>query len=359
MNLPRYLPATLLLSVIVLASSAAGAEDPKTLKAYTKWFEIGTAIPGTQLTDAEAQLLRDNFTRVTPEWNMKPQFIEPEEGQFTFEHADALVAFAQKCGLKVNGHTLVWHESCPDWFFLENGKPAEREVVLNRMRNHIKAEASHFKGKVASWDVVNEAISDGKDYLRKTKWLTAIGEDFLPEAYIAAHEADPDAELYYNDYSIEAPLKREKALRLIRALKSRHVRLDGIGIQGHWSLDKVPYKDIEEAIEAFHAEGLKVMITELDLDVVPRLTSGAAAGQREAGGVDPYANGCPPEVLDREAAQYAQLFALFRKHADKITRVTFWGLHDGRTWLNTWPRSARITRCSGAATFSRNQLWPP
>ena len=324
---------------ILLASVSASPGEPATLKAaYAHRFDIGAAIPCGDLSDAERLLLVSNFTNVTSENCLKPRAIEPEEGVFTFEKGDAFVEFARKNGLKVNGHTLLWHESCPDWFFLENGRPAGREVVLRRMRNHVETEAAHFRGKVASWDVVNEALCDGPGYLRQSKWLACIGEDYLAEAFLAAQKGDPGAELYYNDYGIEAPAKREKTLRLIRELKAKHVRLDGVGIQGHWSLDKIPFRAIEDAIEAFHAEGLKVMITELDIDMVPRKTSGAEAGSRESGVDDPYVRGCPAEVLRRQADQYGALFALFRKHAGKIARVTFWGLHDGRSWLNTWPR---------------------
>lgn len=306
--------------------------------AFGRRFDLGASIPGPNLTDAEQKLLLDNFSNITPEGCMKPHATEPEEGNYTFERADAFVAFAKAHGLKVNGHTLVWHYDCPDWFFVDTGKPADRQLVLQRMRDHIATEAGHFRGKVFSWDVVNEAIGDGPEYLKKNKWLIGIGPSYVMEAFVAAQKADPGAELYYNDYGIERPAKRAKVLRLIHELKAARVRLDAIGIQGHWALDRIPYHDIEDAIIAFHDEGLKVMITELDIDMVARRTSGADTGKREAGADDPYANGVPPEVLTRQAEQYGKLFALFRKHSDKISRVTFWGLHDGRSWLNTWPR---------------------
>jgi len=241
-------------------------------------------------------------------------------------------------GMTVNGHTLIWHSQCPNWFFTDNGKPAERELVLKRMREHIAGVAGHYAGKIASWDVVNEAIDDGREYLRKSKWLTSIGDDFIVEAFIAARNADPKAELIYNDYGIEQGGKREKALRLIRDLKKRNAPITGIGIQGHWALDRVPFKAIEESIIAFYAEGLKVSITELDIDVVPRKNFGADISAREKGTDDPYVNGLPPDVQKRLADQYAQLFTLFLKHSDKMARVTFWGLHDGRSWLNGFPR---------------------
>ncbi|MFH1009131.1 MAG: endo-1,4-beta-xylanase [Candidatus Latescibacterota bacterium] len=307
------------------------------MEPYSNWFFVGTAIPGAELNQAERQLLFRNFGTVTPENCMKPAPLHPTEDRFDFAKADALVEMARANGLTVNGHALVWHQQCPDWFFTDGGRPAGRERVLRRMRAHIAAVAGHFAGKVKSWDVVNEAIDDGKDYLRRSKWLDSMGEDFIAEAFIASRQADTKAELYYNDYNIEQQPKRAKVLRLIRDLKQRRVPIQGIGIQGHWKIDNIPFKDIEDAIIAFHSEGMQVMITELDIDVVPRKTVNAEAGIREKRGIDPFANGLPVNLQQRLADQYARLFALFLKHRDKITRVSFWGLHDGRSWLNSWP----------------------
>ncbi len=166
----------------------------------------------------------------------------------------------------------------------------------------------------------------------------AFGEEFIVQAFLAAAKADPKAELFYNDYGIENQPKRDKALKLVANLRAKGCRVDGIGIQGHWMLGSTPLKEIEESIVAFHNAGLKVAITELDLDVVPRKRGGADASHKDDGADDPYANGCPPELLKQQAVEYAALFRLFRKHSDKISRVTFWNLHDGRSWLNNWPR---------------------
>ena len=246
-----------------------GKED-SLMMAFGKWFAIGTAVPGSELNQAERQLLFKNFGTITPENCMKPAPVHPAEDRFDFAKADALVEMARANGLTVNGHTLVWHQQCPDWFFSDGGQIAGRELVLKRLRIHIAAVAGHFAGRMKSWDVVNEAI-------------------------------------------------------------------DGVGIQGHWQIDRIPFKDIEDAIIAFHSEGMQVMITELDIDVVTRKTAGSEAGLRERDGADPFANGLSDDLQQRLAVQYAKLFGLFLKHRDKITRVTFWGLHDGRSWLNYWP----------------------
>ena len=331
------IPVLLSTSLMLAAQLPANAAIPLH-KAFGDHFLIGAAVPPPgQLDPAERKLLSAQFNAITAENCMKPAFLQPQEGRFDFATSDSLVDMARSHGMMVNGHTLVWHSQTPDWFFRDGDKPAGRELLLARMRAHIAAVAGHFAGRVASWDVVNEAIDDGDAYLRPSPWLKGIGPDFVAEAFIAAHKADPDAELIYNDYGIENPRKRDKTLRLIRELKERNAPIHGIGIQGHYQLDRIPFGEIEAAILAYHAEGLSVAITELDIDVVPRSTTGADIAQRESQSQDPFAKGLPEDVQSRLADQYARLFALFLKHSDKIKRVTFWGLHDGRSWLNSFP----------------------
>lgn len=250
------------------------------------------------------------------------------------------MAFAERHGLKVNAHTLIWHEHCPAWFFEDNGVPAGRELCLARMRSHIATMVGRYRGRVYSYDVVNEALSpDDAEYLRPNQWLAAIGPDYVVEAFRAAAQADPGARLYYNDYGIESPAKRAKAIRLIREIRAAGVPVHGVGIQGHWELDHVPFRDIEDSISAFHAEGLEVMITELDIDVVPRHFASPDVSRRVKGATG--VAGPLSEVLKRQAEQYARLFSMFESHAGMISRVTFWGLHDGRSWLNSWPQKRK------------------
>ena len=336
-----------LLIVMVMLTTALSAAPivldpamPSLKKNYAPYFLIGTALGGMlpgAYSAREIALITSQFDVITPENCMKPRAIQPREGKFNFETADALLAFAEGHGLQVTGHCLLWHTSCPDWFFRDGDHPASRALVLARMRTHIHTLVGRYRGRVKGWDVVNEAIDDGNAYLRKTSWSTLVGEDFIAKAFEFAHEADPRAELYYNDYGIEAPVKREKALRLIRELQGKGLRIDAVGIQGHWELDAVPFAEIEEAITAFHQAGVKVMITELDLDILRRPSHGANVAQTAPVLKDLYPDGCPPELLARQAEQYGRLFRLLRTHADAVTRVTFWGLHDGRSWLNSWP----------------------
>jgi endo-1,4-beta-xylanase len=288
---------------------------------------------------------------------MKPGPIHPAEKTWRYEQADALVAFAQKNNMQIFGHTLVWHNQTPEWFFQDNGKPVTREVALARMKEHIQTVVGRYKGKIRGWDVVNEAISDKpNEYLRDTPWLKAVGEDYIEQAFRFAHEADPAAELQYNDYSIEMPGKRKKTIKLIQSLKSKGVPIASVGIQGHWQLDKVPFKELEEAIKEFRALGVKVAITELDLDVLPRKAEGADAGATEAASAElQKPKPCPPDVLKRQAEQYGKLFTLLKKHKADLVRVTFWGINDAHTWLNGWP----IKRYNHPMLFDRDSKPKP
>jgi endo-1,4-beta-xylanase len=308
-------------------------------RAFEGQFQIGCAVGGTlpgSLNPAEQQLLCEQFNVLTPENCMKSGPIHPEPDRFDFEAADALVAFAEQQGMSVIGHCLSWHTQAPAWLF-EPG--VSRAAALQQLEGHIHAVAGRYRGRIQGWDVVNEAITDAGELLRDTPALRAIGEDYIQHAFEFARAADPHAELYYNDYNIEMPDKLQRTLRLIDDLQARGVHLDGIGIQGHWILDRVPFEDIAVAIGQYNARGLQVMITELDIDVVDRPDSGAdvATQLAYAPAEDRYRDGCPEPVLQRQAKQYAELFEIFTQQPGAVTRVSFWGLHDGRSWLNTWP----------------------
>jgi endo-1,4-beta-xylanase len=278
---------------------------------------------------------------VTPENCLKPAQIQPGEGQFHFAPADAFVDFAQSKELPVVGHCLVWakDDRTPPWFFKDGANAASRELVLARMRAHIAAVAGRYRGRLAMWDVVNEALDDGADFLRASGWSKACGEEFIIEAFRAAREADPQALLIYNDYNNELPGKREKQVRLIKLLRDRGAPLQAVGLQGHYEIDRVPFAELEATLGQMRALDVKVIISELDIDVIPRGRWWADDGKHRAelSKFDPYRESCPPEILQRQAEQYGQLFRLFRKYQDVIARVSFWNLHDGQSWLNDFP----------------------
>jgi endo-1,4-beta-xylanase len=302
---------------------------------------VGAALMSNHLDDPKrAKLIADQFNSLTPENEMKPDALQREKGTFTFERADKIVDFARKHDMKVIGHTLVWHQQSPAWMYTDESKqPLPREAALENMRNHIRGVMKHYKGKVHGWDVVNEAIGDSEPYLRDTPARKAIGDDFVVKAFQFAREADPDAELYYNDYNIEQVYKRPKALRLLKELKDAGVKVDGVGIQGHWLLTS-DLKEIEDGIKAIAGLGLKVMITELDVDPLPRAKGGGAdLSATERDGLDPYRGSLPEAEQKKLADRYRALFAIFSKYP--VTRVTFWGVDDGSSWLNNFPSRGR------------------
>jgi len=316
---------------------------------YKNYFYIGTALNEYQALGNEPdslQVLKTHFNSITAENEMKWSKIQPEPGVFDFEAADRFVRLAEENDLFVVGHTLVWHQQTPSWVFLDDsGEPADRETLLQRMRDHIMTVAGRYKGRVHGWDVVNEAVSD-QGGMRQSKWYEIIGEDYVEKAFQYAHEADPDAKLYYNDYSLYFPEKREGVVRLVRNLQSKGIRVDGIGLQGHWGLD-YPAKpeEIEASILAFAELGVEVMITELDINVLPnpddRIGAEISANFEMQEGMNPYPDGLPEDMQNKLAERYAELFRLFLKHHDKISRVTIWGIHDGQSWLNYWPIRGR------------------
>lgn len=287
-------------------------------------------------------LLKKHFQIITPENCMKPVAIQPTQGSFNFAQTDAFVAFAQQNKFEIVGHCLVWakDDRTPPWFYLDDaGNPLSREELLKRMKTYIDTVVGRYKGKIAMWDVVNEALADGKEDLRPSGWTKATGEEFIAKAFEYAHAADPDALLIYNDYNNELPAKREKMDRLIRSLLEKKVPIHAIGLQGHYEIDRIPFEELEKTFEWAKSLGLQVVISELDIDMIPRGIWWADGGKNreEIAKINPYTEGLPQELLDRQAEQYAKLFSIFKKHSDNILRISFWNLHDGQSWLNDFP----------------------
>ena len=339
-------PRAIIVAVVVLVTAClelSGAESARSLReAAEGLFPIGAGI-SDRIPDQPQDwpLLTAQFSVVTPENCLKPDPVQVAEGKFNLARADAFVDFAASKQLRIVGHCLVWakDDRTPPWFFRDGPNTASRELLLARMRTHIATVAGRYRGRMAMWDVVNEALDDGTNYLRPSGWSTACGEEFLVEAFKAAHAADPGALLIYNDYNNELPDKRAKLIRLVRALREKGAPMDAIGLQGHYELDRLPLADLEATFVAMRELKMKVVVSELDIDVIPRAAWWADGGshREELSKLDPYREGCPPDVLRRQAEQYAQLFTLFKKHSDVIARVTFWDLHDGQSWLNGFP----------------------
>lgn len=348
----RY-PKSLILIAAALFSGPVSAETaPSTLrKAYADDFLIGAALNRQVIGGRDsrsADLAAAQFSCLTAENDMKWQSLHPAPDRYDFSGADAYLEFAKKNRMVVIGHTLVWHSQTPDWVFKDDsGKPATREVLLKRMKDHIQTVVGRYKGRIKGWDVVNEALSDGgPEPLRDSPWRRIIGDDFIEQAFRFAHEADPKAELYYNDYGLENGRKRDNAVGLVKGLLKRGVPITGIGTQSHFHLNHPPIAEVEKTITDFAALKLKVMVTELDVDVLPQRgpAGNADISRREQGGdgLNPYPNGLPPEIQEKLAKRYGELFEVYLRHRKSLTRVTFWGLDDGRSWLNGFPIRGRV-----------------
>lgn len=332
-------------------SQRAAVAPAATLKgAFRDAFRVGAAVNENQFSERDARaiaLIKAQFNTITPENALKWESVHPRPGTYDFSAPDRYVAFGEKNGMFVIGHTLVWHSQTPRWVFQDaNGKPVSRDTLLARMRDHIHTVVGRYKGRIKGWDVVNEALNEDGT-LRRSPWLTIIGDDYIAKAFQFAHEADPAAELYYNDYSVENAAKRNGAVRLIAGLKAQGVPVAAIGLQGHDKMDWPTPAQQESTIVALARLGVKVNITELDVDVLPPAiqTRTADVGQRAEldPRTNPYTGGLPDAMQQALAARYAALFTVFVKHQDVIDRVTFWGVGDGDSWLNNWPVRGRVS----------------
>lgn len=328
-----------------LASAA-----PVTLKGqFNEYFKIGTAISRSQIMlelPEQLDVARTQFNTFTPENSMKWERIHPQLNQYDFDVSDKLVAYAQRNNQQLIGHTLVWHSQTPDWVFEDSyGNPLSRDGLLKRMKDHIDTVAGRYKGKIFAWDVVNEALNEDGS-LRASKWRQIIGDDFIEQAFKFAKQAAPNAKLYYNDYNLFKPEKRAGVVALVKRLQSKNIQIDGVGLQAHYSLDYPDLSQMEDSIVAFGETGVDVMITELDISVLP-FPEGEAQGadisldialQQE---YNPYSKGLPKDVNQQLAERYQALFSILKKHRDKVGRVTFWGISDATTWRNDWPMKGR------------------
>ncbi len=332
-------------------AAAPGEAMPPTLKAaFEGAFMVGAALNAEQFSERDtlgAALVRAQFNTITPENVLKWESVHPRPGTYDFAAPDRYVGFGERNGMFIVGHTLVWHNQTPRWVFQDAaGNPVSRDTLLARLHEHILTVVGRYRGRIRGWDVVNEALNEDGT-LRRTPWLTIIGEDYLVQAYRFAHEADPQAELYYNDYSLENEPKRRGAVELVRRLQGAGIPIAAVGLQGHDRLTWPSPEQQDSTITAFASLGVKVNITELDIDVLPRATrpgsADVAANAEYQASLNPWPNGLPDSVQQTLARRYADLFAIFLRHQASVDRVTFWGVTDGDSWLNGWPIRGRTS----------------
>jgi endo-1,4-beta-xylanase len=370
---------------LATAATVHSAESSAALKdAFKEHFLIGTAVNRNMVTGGagfrrsaeqsakDTALVKEQFNQIAPENDLKWQLIHPREGAngYEFGPADAFVNFGLSNKMYVVGHTLVWHSQTPNWVFAGtnppparatnaanatvantnlpgrggfggggfgsgfggfNGPRASRDELLSRMSNHIHTVVGRYKGKIKSWDVVNEAIADGggTNILRNSLWLQIIGPDFIAKAFQYAHEADPDAILRYNDYGLENPAKRKKLITLIRSLQAQKVPVHAIGSQAHVNVSTT-FDTMDQSLTEIATIGLPIHITELDVN--------SAAGGQRGFGADIANNAATTQgglVSDPEkkmADAYAGIFRAFLKHRASVKMVTFWGANDANSW---------------------------
>ncbi|GAC1478669.1 MAG: endo-1,4-beta-xylanase [Gemmatimonadaceae bacterium] len=321
---------------------------PRLRDAFEGLFLVGAAVAPRHFLERDsvgAALVTTHFSTISPENVLKWEVVHPGVDRYAFSLADAYVDFGTRNRMFVVGHTLVWHSQTPRWVFEDaQGQPLTRDALLARMRDHITTVMSRYKGRVHGWDVVNEALAEDGT-LRKSPWLRIIGEDYIAEAFRIAHDVDPAAALYYNDFALERPAKRAGAVALLKRLRAQGVPVMAVGLQGHHKAHCPTFAEEDSTISAFRALGLRVNISELDVDLLPGPSrdcwDDAAHPELTAQGLDPYATALPDSVQRQLADRYAGMFAVYLKHRAAIDRVTFWGVTDRDSWLNGWPVRGR------------------
>jgi len=338
-------------AAMVAASMGAAAQAPASLKeAYRGSFLIGAAINTAQITGQDSRgdaIIDAQFSTISPENALKWDRIHPKPDTYDFTLADQYVAFGEKHHMFIVGHCLVWHNQVPAWVFRnDKGELVDRETLLKRLHDHITTVVGRYKGRIHDWDVVNEALNEDGT-LRQSPWLKIIGEDYIAKAFEYAHEADPQAQLTYNDYSLENEPKRKGALALIARLRAQGIPVTSVGLQGHDNLTWPTVEAEDATISAFAKLGVKVAITELDIDVLPHATPQHTAeislNIQQDPKLNPYAGGLPESAQQELAQRYAALFGVYLKHRDAVFRVTFWCVTDGDSWLNNWPIRGRTS----------------
>ena len=364
MKLNNYLLSVLAFAGVSAFSSCTAnkpVEEAPVLKSVFPDYTMGVALNVAQsngLDQVSDSIVIRHFNSIVPENCMKHEEIHPEKDVYNFEDADRFVQFGVDHDMQIIGHCLVWHSQQAPWLFVgDDGKQVSAEELKARMKEHITTVVTRYKGKITGWDVVNEAVVEDGSY-RNSLWYQILGEDFIPLAFQYAHEADPDLELYYNDYGMAVPGRREGVVRLIRHLKEHGCRIDAVGLQSHMGMDHPDWDEFEASIQAYIAEGVDVQFTEVDMSALPSVNFGANVSDTEEyqESLNPYPTALPDSVSAEWNARMTKFFEIVDKYKDHVKRVTAWGVTDEDSWKNDWPIEGRTDYC---LWFDRqNQLKP-
>ena len=336
--------------IVALPQALSAAEDTALGKAAAPYFKVGAALNGRLIarpSPAELEAIVGTFTSITSENEMKPESVQPEKGRFTFDAADRFVAFGERHGMKIIGHCLVWCQQTPAWMNRRaDGSPLSRDEAIENMRTHIRTVVGRYKGRVHGWDVVNEAWGGDGRLRRDSFWYQAIGEDYLELAFRFAHEADPNAELYYNDFNVGSDrAKCDAIVRMVRDFKAKGVRIDAVGMQTHINLDWPSIRSWMRSAEDLIAAGVRISVSEMDVSVLPAAWNVSADVTRRedyAAKYDPYRAGLPEEKAAQLSKRYLEFFRFFLEKSKDVDHVTVWGLTDAQSWLNNFPVKGRV-----------------
>ncbi|MCL2050386.1 MAG: endo-1,4-beta-xylanase [Lachnospiraceae bacterium] len=302
---------------------------PMLHKKYKGYFDVGAALEAKNLGKYE-EILKQHFNSITPENELKFLIVHPQIAEYNFTDCDKLVEFAYENNQHIRGHTLIWHNQVPDWLFESTGALSlSRNEMLRRMENHIQTIVDRYKDSIYCWDVVNEAIDDGNDFLRNNKWKEIIGDDYIEKAFYYAYEANPKALFFLNEYNCESGAKGDKTYDLIKQMRIKGVPIDGIGIQGHYQVDYPSADSFRVMLEKYSRLGLKIHITELDVSMF-------SYQDRRVDLPEPS-----KEMIEKQIEKYSSLFKVFREYKDSIDSVTLWGVADDCTWLDSSPVKER------------------
>lgn len=322
-------------ALAVMAGCTPAEKKTENLKdVYADYFTIGCAVNMANLDSPEQiELIKTQFNSITAENDMKPEPTQPAEGQWNWENADKIADFARTNKIGLRGHCLAWHNQTGDWMYKdEKGDLVSKEVLFERMRNHIHTVVNRYKDVVYAWDVVNEAITDDPNAeipYRQSTFYKIAGDEFIKKAFEYAHEADPKALLFYNDYNETNPAKRDRIYNMVKSMKAEGVPITGIGMQGHYNISSPTEAEFKDAIELYAQVVDNIHITELDV----RINTGEQGGQLSVS-----QNGAElkmtSEADSAQVAQYEMLFRVMRNHKNVVRNVTFWNVYDGDTWLD-------------------------
>lgn len=336
----------LCVSFMVSGQEVPTLKDVPLKDAFGDRFLVGTALNVRQIFEKDAKgaaVAKHHFNSIVAENCMKCEEIHPQENIYNWTEADRFVKFGEDNDMVIIGHCLIWHSQLAPWFCKDdNGDLVSPEVLRKRMKDHITTIVRRYKGRIFGWDVVNEAIEDDGSY-RNSDFYRILGEEYIPLAFQFAHEADPNAELYYNDFSMDKPGKRATVVKLVKDLQAKGIRIDAVGMQSHMGLDHPELFEFETSLKAYAETGVKVMITEWDVSALPLVKRGANVGDRVAyrKSLNPYPDGLPENVSKEWNDRMSEIFNIFLKHSDVISRVTAWGISDEDSWKNNWPVRGR------------------